>query len=68
MSEEYHQVAHPGGEKTEGKEEAAESGRELYISDVYGRGRSVCPSSHQREAPDSFPFATCASLACICHS
>ena len=60
-----HQVGCPGGvrgEKTEGKEEVtAEMGRELYISDAYGRAFSA---SHQREAPDSFPFATCASLAC----
>jgi len=25
-------------------------------------------ASHEREAPDSFPFATCASLACNCHT
>jgi hypothetical protein len=31
---------YPGGEKTEGKEEAAETGRELYISDAYGRAFS----------------------------
>jgi hypothetical protein len=53
----------PGGEKTEGKEEAAETGRELYISD--GLCSLVC-ASHEREAPDSFPF--CASLACILSS
>ena len=46
---------HPGGEKTEGKEEAAETGRELYISDD---AHGVHRASHEREAPDSFPFAT----------
>jgi hypothetical protein len=51
------------GEKTEGKEEAAETGREVYISDAMGGG--VHRTSHEREAPDSFPFATRASLAFI---
>ena len=37
-------------------------GRELYISDAYGRAFSASP---QREAPDSFPFAT---YAAPCHS
>src|SRR6266702_293578 len=32
--------AHPRGEKTEGKEEAAETGRELYISDAHGVHRA----------------------------
>jgi hypothetical protein len=40
-------LAYPVGEKTEGKEEAAETGRELYISDAFGRARSV-PATREK--------------------
>src|SRR5579863_4697679 len=33
-----------------------------------GGGVHLSWPSHEREAPDSFPFATCASLACILSS
>jgi hypothetical protein len=50
----YHQVVQPGGEKTEGKEKAAETGRGLYISECLCAYRRAF--ANHFEAPDSFPF------------
>jgi hypothetical protein len=52
-------IVYPGGEKTktEGTEEAAETGRELYISEAYGRRRRVGRST----------FLSCFLMPAACH-